>query len=344
MADDALVHVLVINWNGQAHLDACFRSLLAVDYEHVRFFLLDNASDDDSVEFVESTFGHDPRVGVIQCSENLGWSRANNRGMQAALNADADYVLLLNNDTRVEPDFLAQLVARAESDTKIGALSPRILMYDSPEIINSLGLEASIIGAGWDKAIGCRSDAVPKTDEPILGVCGAAMFIRCSALLDTGLLPEDFDIYLDDLDLSLRIWGAGYRIERIDASVVYHKFSATMGTGDSARHKYYLNTRNRSRIVLRNYPMGKIPLAFGAFVLGEVKSLGSALRDGDFWKIPLHLHAWTSTLLYLPRAVYYRQSNPALKNPQAYWSMIRQRPLFFPGIPQQDEKSTVHAD
>lgn len=344
MPDEALVHILVINWNGQAHLEACFSSLLAMDYTNVYFILLDNASDDDSVAYVQSTFGHDPRVGLIQCTENLGWSGANNVGMQAALDDGAEYVVLLNNDTRVEPDFLRVLVAKAESDKMIGALSPRILMYDSPEIINSLGLEASIIGAGWDKGIGLRSDNVAHGDDAILGVCGAAMFIRCSVLVDTGLLPEDFEIYLDDLDLSLRIWGAGYRIQRCDASVVYHKFSATMGTGNSARRKYYLNTRNRSRIVLRNFPLSTWPRTLWAFLLGECKALGSAVRDGQYWVLSIHVRSWASTLLYLPKAVYYRHSNPALRNPEAFWSMILRRPLFFPGIPQQDEKSSVHAD
>ena len=344
MADDPLVHVLVINWNGREHLEACFDSLIAVSYPNVRFTLLDNASVDDSVAFVDSHYGDDPRVNFLQLPENLGWSGANNRGIEAAQKAGADYVLLLNNDTRVEPDFLSRLVGKAQSDSSIGALSPRILLYDTPEIINSLGLEASIIGAGWDKGIGERDDAVAHQDEPILGVCGAAMFIRSSTLEKTGLLPEDFEIYLDDLDLSLRIWGSGYTIQRCDTSVVYHKFSSTMGKGSAARHKYYLNTRNRSRIVLRNFPLSKIPASFFAYLWAECKAVGSAIRVGDYWKVPVHLLSWITTLLYIPKAVYHRQSNPALRNPQLFWPMIRQRPLFFQGIPTVDKKSIDHAD
>ena len=342
MTDEPLVHVLVINWNGQEHLEACFESLLLVPYTNVRFILLDNASDDNSVSFVQSTYGHDPRVDILECASNMGWSGANNVGMRAALDAGAAYVLLLNNDTRVAPDFLDALVSHAESDTSIGALSPRILMYDAPELINSLGLEASIIGAGWDKGIGHPSEEVPPINEIILGVCGAAMFIRCAALPKTGLLPEDFGIYLDDLDLSLRIWGHGYAIQRCDASLVYHKFSATMGIGKAARRKYYLNTRNRSRIILRNFPVSQWPRSTVAFVLGEIKSIGSAFRSGEWWKLWSHIVSWASLLLYLPMAVYYRRSNQALKHAYRYWPMIRQRPLFFPGMPNQ--KSPTDAD
>ena len=343
MSNNLLVHVLVINWNGREHLHDCFESLLSVSYSNVRFILLDNASDDDSVQFVQNTFGHDKRVGFIECPTNLGWSGANNAGMLAAIEANARYVLLLNNDTRVEPEFLSLLVTHAEDDETVGALSPRLLMFDEPTVINSLGLESSIIGAGWDKGIGQQSVDIPNKKESILGVCGAAMFIRCEALAQSGLLPEDFGIYLDDLDLSMRIWGAGYSIERCDSSVVYHKFSATMGKGASARQKYYLNTRNRSRIVLRNFPLSKLPVSFIASIVGEIRSIGSSMRDGEWWKIPIHIRAWGATLLYLPYAVYYRRSNGGLKQAHRYWPMIKRRPLFFQGMPSRNKTSTHDA-
>lgn len=329
MNPSPLVHVLIINWNGLEHLQDCFESLLASPYSDAKFILLDNASDDDSVAYVRENFAHDPRVDFHLLSENLGWSRANNEGMKAALDAGADYILLLNNDTRVEPDFLDKLVECAGSDPEIGALSPRILMFDDPQIINSLGLEASIIGSGWDKGIGRIDSPEWDSDEPILGVCGAAMFLRASALQKSGLLPDDFDIYLDDLDLCLRIWNAGYTVKLCYGSVVYHKFSATMGEGKRAKHKYYLNTRNRTRIVLRNTPVRQLPRAIATIDIAEIRAVGRALLDGDFWKIPLHIRSWFDALFYIPKTITHRRAYQPGAEAQ---NLIRSRPLFFSGV------------
>ena len=232
MNANPLVHVLVINWNGLEHLHDCFGSLVDSTYTNAKFILLDNNSEDDSVAYVREHFAHDTRVDFYLLPENQGWSGGNNEGMKAALETDADYILLLNNDTRVEPDFLEKLVDQAEADPEIGALSPRMLMFHEPQIINSLGLRASIIGAGWDLGMGRLDSLRWDTKDPIIGVCGAAMFLRASAIRDAGLLPTDFDIYLDDLDFCLRIWNAGYTIHLCYPSVVYHKFSATMGEGE----------------------------------------------------------------------------------------------------------------
>jgi GT2 family glycosyltransferase len=311
------------------HLEECFDTLLLSTYPNARYLLVDNASDDGSVEFVRTRYGDVPGVEILECGANLGWSGGNNLGMEHALAADADYVLLLNNDTRIAPDALDFLVRQAEADLAVGALSPKILMYDNPEILNSVGLEATIIGSSWDKGIG-RADA-PRWDveKEIIGVCGAAMFIRGSALQKTGLLPTDFDIYLDDLDLCLRIWMAGYTIRTCPKAQVWHKFSATMGTGERARHKYYLNTCNRVRIILRNYPVSQfIPIGL-LYFKGECKALGRAVLDGEWWRIAAHIKSWLAAIAYIPKTLPTRLRHQG--DPARFWPMILRAPLFFPG-------------
>ena len=233
MDSDPLVHILVINWNGKEHLRDCFESLLASTYSNARFVLIDNGSEDGSVEFAKAEFD-DERIEFVELGENAGWAGGNNAGMERALAAGADYVLLLNNDTWTDPDAISRLVEMAEADPGLGALSPKLVLFDAPWLLNSVGLTATLNGGAWDMGLGRLDGSKWDNDDEIAGVCGAGFFIRTDALRVTGLLPTEFEIYLDDLDLSLRIWNAGYRIQLCAGAVIRHKFSATMGTGDWA--------------------------------------------------------------------------------------------------------------
>jgi GT2 family glycosyltransferase len=195
-----------------------------------------------------------------------------------------------------------------------------------------VGLVATTIGAAWDRGIGEVNG--PKWDEPVpvIGVCGAGFFLRCEALRKTGLLPEDFGIYLDDLDLSMRLWNAGYTIQTCPQAVIYHKFSATMGEGKQTRRKYHLNTRNRARIILRNFPREKLAVALLDFVLGEIRANGRALLNAEFWKLLIHLRSYLEAMAYLPEAVRERAvRRRAGIHECKFWDLIVRRPQFFPG-------------
>lgn len=330
------VDALVINWNGREHLAACFDALLANSYPNARYILVDNASTDDSVAFVTSRYGGDPRVAVHRCPSNLGWSGGNNHAMRASLDSGADYLFLLNNDTAAAPDAIARLVAQAEAEPETGALAPRMLLFDQPWILNSRGLACSMIGASWDIGIG-RVDRTAPEDPPeeVIGVCGGAMFLRARALRNAGLLPESFEIYLDDLDLCLRIWEAGHAVRTCPAAAVRHKFSATFGTGPRARHKYFLNTRNRFLIQMRNFPLSALPEAAAWTLLGEVRACGRTLLDREPWRVAAHARAWIAALGCLPAALRERRrraSQPG-RRPHAFWPLVRRRPMFCPAVP-----------
>lgn len=328
-----LVHVIVLSWKSRPHIEECFDSLVAGSYPNARFVLVDNASEDGSLEFVRTRYGGHPQVDIVPCDTNLGWSRGNNVGIERAIDAGADYVFLLNDDTVTAPDAIEKLVGTAEALPEIGALAPKMLLYDNPTIINSAGIECSIVGVGWDLGLG-RLDG-PKWNVPrqVLGVCGGACFLRTAALEKTGLLPTDFDMYLDDLDLCLRIWNAGYEIWNCPGAVVRHKFSATMGHGDAARRKYYLNTRNRLKIILRNFPWSKMPFVKVAWAIAETRAIGRAVLDGEFWRIAAHPAAWLHGAACLPRSVAVRRDNRRRGLGRCrFWPMIRKTPFFFPGV------------
>ncbi|HOJ34497.1 MAG TPA: glycosyltransferase family 2 protein [Candidatus Hydrogenedentes bacterium] len=328
-----LVYCLIINWNGIEHLPDCFESLIRSTYQNVKFLLLDNGSSDSSIEFIKKEYGNYPQVEILAFGKNLGWSGANNAGINYAVLRNADYVFLLNNDTKTHPDAISCLVDVAETNPKMGALAPKLLFYSHPELINSIGLECSVIGAAWDRGIGRLNDTRWNESCPVIGVCGAGWFLRSQVLKHVGLLAEDFGIYFDDLDLCWRIWNAGYEIWTCPEAVVYHKFSATMGSPEQEKRKYYLNTRNRFRFMLRNFPAEKLGCIVTKSIYGEVKAVGRAAWDREFWKIMAHIRSWLEIPMYLRKALKHRRSAVTTGNKTgAPWDLVRDEPLFFQGF------------
>lgn len=330
---DKVVYVLVLNWNGREHLEECFASLLASSYPHCRFVLVDNASTDASIRFVRERFGHDPRVKIYALDGNYGWSGGNNRAIARALEEGADYLFLLNNDTAVSPDAVARLVAAAETDPSVGAWAPKMVLFDTPCVINSVGLVCSRIGASWDRGIGELDEGQYDAPSEVVGICGGAFFLPAPVVQRVGFFPERFEVYLDDLELCLRIWDAGYRVMTCPSAVVRHKFSASVGTGARARYKYYLNTRNRLWVMWRHFPLRQIPLCLFLFLYGEMKAIGKAVKERAFWRIGAHLRAWLAGFLYLPEAIQFRisQRKQAVRR-GAFWPHIERKRLFCPHV------------
>jgi GT2 family glycosyltransferase len=324
-----LVYVLVINWNGMAHLEACFDSLCRSSYSSLKLLLIDNASTDGSVEFVRDRYATDSRVEVLALNENRGWSGGNNAGMRVALEHGADFLFLMNNDTWTAGDAVERLVKMAAARPRAGMLAPKMVMFDAPHILNSVGLECSIIGASWDRGIGRHDSGAWDDPAQVIGVCGGAMFIRAEVVRQVGELPEEFEIYLDDLDLCLRAINQGYEIWTCPAAVVRHKFSASFGEGNRARYKYFLNTRNRFWLLLRHFPARKAPAFATAVLAGELRAVGRGLLDGAWWKLAVHARAWVAALAYLPLARRFRRgAAPGCR----FWPLVLRRPHFCPRL------------
>ncbi len=332
------MRVLILNWNGMEHLEECFLSLVeGCQREDVEFVLLDNASTDESVSFVRERFMHDPRV-VVEClDKNYGWSGGNNRGIMKSIEKGAKYIFLLNNDTKVEKHCIENLIEMSETSPEVGGLAPKMLLYNQPWLLNSIGLECSIIGSAWDRGLG-RVDT-PRWNQitEVIGICGGAMWLRTEALKQVGYLPEEFSIYLDDLDLCLRIWNAGYRILTFPNAVVHHKFSATWeGSPEKVRQKYFLNTRNRFYLMERNFPVNQFLTILFWTKWGEMKSIGNAIRKGEYWRITKHIQSWVEAIRYLTEARRWRKekikTKQGYKNIPPFWKLIQKGILFCPEI------------
>jgi len=332
------VCVVVINWNGRRFLTRCFDSLQSLDYPSVEPILVDNGSEDGSVELVKEGY---PDVKVIANSKNLGFCRACNQGLREAINDGARYVVLLNNDTEVDKGWLSELVKAAEQNPGVGALSSKILFMEHRNIVNSTGLCCSVIGNAWDRGIGQPDGEQWNEPIPVLGVSGGALFLRTDAVREVGPLPR-FGIYLEDMDISLRLWDAGYEIRYVPTAVMYHHFSATMGEKKNVWRKEFLNARNRFRLIMRQFPISKLPSITANLLKYEAKAVGRPIKERKYWKSWAEIAAILAAIAYIPDALVERWKQLVSGRSRCqFWDMIDKERGFFEGFTLPDASLDV---
>jgi GT2 family glycosyltransferase len=245
--DLPFISVIVLNYNGLQHLEPCFSSLLALDYpvDRLELILADNASTDGSREFMQQRF---PQVRMLTMPHNYGFSRANNL---AAAQASGKYVAFLNNDMRVEPNWLTELVKPVLAAPDVVAAGSRILSWDGKRI-DFAGSLHNFYGHGWQVGYGDEHIDDYAGDREILAPCGGAMLIDRQVFLDVGGFDEDFFAYFEDTDLGWRLWVMGYRAVLAGRSVTYHVHHGYWGQVGNER-KLILYERNALYALIKNY-------------------------------------------------------------------------------------------
>lgn len=243
------VAVVVLNWNGRAYIRDCLRSVLAQTHRDFRTIVVDNASTDGSREIVHNEF---PEVELVALPENLHFARGTNAGMEAALrDPGCTHVVTLNNDTRVDPEWLAELVRSAESP-RVASVASKLLFMDHPDVINSAGILIAPDGNGVDRGWLQKDDGQFDATADVFGPSAGAALYRREALEAVGLFDADFVAYFEDLDLAWRLRLAGYEGRFAPRSIVYHKYSASVGS--KSAWKTYQGERNRIWNLVMNYP------------------------------------------------------------------------------------------
>ena len=245
---NARTWVVVLNWNGRAFLGACLQSLLQQTYPDYRVMLVDNGSTDGSRDLIRDEF---PEIRLVPLPENRHFAKGSNAGLREALrDPECAYVATLNNDTRVDPEWLAQLVRHATPD--VGMVATKLLFMDRPHVINSTGLAIAPDGSGMDRGWNQRDEGQYEESYDVFGASAGAALYRREALDSVGIFDEDFLAYYEDLDLAWRIRLRGWQARFAPRSIVYHKFAASFGRGSFL--KTYLCERNRIWNLLQNYP------------------------------------------------------------------------------------------
>lgn len=288
------VSIIILNWNGWEDTIECLESLYQITYPNYNVIVVDNSSEDDSIERikeyregrikVESTFfNYDPsnkpikiieytreetetdggkereildlpsnrKMILIKNDKNYGFAEGNNIGMRYALKAlSSDYILLLNNDTVVDKEFLDELVKVAEDNPNIGILGPKIYYYNSNKINFAGGVLFRKIGQSFH--IGLHAIDKGQFDElkEVDFITGCALLVKKEVIEKIGLLNTDYFAYFEDLDWNVKAHKRGYKIMFVPKAKIWHKASST--SGYMSPTYTYFHTRNRILFVRKN--------------------------------------------------------------------------------------------
>lgn len=245
------ITIVIPNYNGMKFLEECMSSLLAQepDTPFYKIIVVENASTDGSLAWLQEHFPESafPTVTILPQSTNTGFCHAVNVGIQAA---DTPYVLLLNNDTKVKPDFVKNLYQAIESRADAFSVSAKMLMWDKPELLDDAGDRYCVLG--WAYARG-KGKPANQYDTPckIFSACGGAAIYRRSVFEEIGLFDEEHFAYLEDLDIGYRAQIHGYRNYYEPSAEVIHYGSASSGsrynewkTGIAAANSVYVVVKN----------------------------------------------------------------------------------------------------
>ena len=224
---DPSVCILVLNWNGADDTIECVRSLKNLTYDNAQTVVIDNGSGDDSVLRIQSQF---EGIHIIELEKNLFFGGGNNAGLEWAQRHNFDYVIFLNNDTTVEPDFIEPLLAGFDFSPKVGMVAPVMCYSATPDLIwyggGSVNLWTGVVEHRHiRKHVNTLATPAQKTDY----ITGCCLMMPTQLAGELGGFDLSFQMYGEDVDLSLRTRAIGYDLVFVPESKIYHKVSASVG-------------------------------------------------------------------------------------------------------------------
>ena len=302
-----VVSVVILNWNGKTYIEKFLPYLLASTYGNKKIIVADNASTDESVNFLQQYF---PGVEVIINQTNEGFAKGYNSALKKI---KSDYYVLLNSDVEVTPGWIEPVIALMESDKQIAACQPKILAYN-----NRNRFEYAGAAGGWIDMFGytfSRGRIFDEVEEdsgqydniaPCFWASGAALFVRAETYHAAGGLDEYFFAHQEEIDFCWRLQLAGYKVYVQPKSVVYHIGGGTLAKGHNL--KVYLNFRNNLIMLAKNLPFAtslwKIPFRLGLDAIAAWKEL-IAGNSGYFFAVAKsHLHFIIWLLFYKSKSVF----------------------------------------
>lgn len=303
------ISVIVVNYNGKHLLRDCLESLFEQSFRNIEVILVDNASRDGSLEYVREAF---PLVKIIPLAQNIGFAGANNEGLR---HAAGDYIMLLNNDVKVEKDCLQNLCRAMEADQGIGIGATKMIVADRG-VIDSAGDGISTALRGFKRGEGLSVNLYNE-QEFVFGACAGAAMYRRTMIEDIGFLDEDFFLIYEDTDLNLRAQLADWKVLYVPSAIVFHKVRSTIK--EMSTKAIYYSLRNSEFVRMKNVPAAVFLICFPSYLLGNlVEFLYFAVK---YRKFSLYVRAKWDAIRLCPRMMRKRRilmKQKRVRNGQLY--------------------------
>ncbi|HVS80586.1 MAG TPA: glycosyltransferase family 2 protein [Pyrinomonadaceae bacterium] len=271
--------VITVNTNEKHRLEVYLPSAFA-SRGNFEIIISDNGSTDGSLEWLEQEF---PDACVLRNGKNIGFAAANNRAAEIANN---EILVFVNPDTSVHPDWLYHLL-QPFKDARVGLTTSKVLLMSNPEKINACGNTIHVSGLTLCRGMG-RSKELYSAGDEVDAISGAAFAMRREVFEVLGGFDEDFFIYMEETDLSLRARLAGWKCVYVPQSVILHDYNLRFGP-----NKVHYQERNRYLMLLKNLKWRSLLVLLPAFLLAEVVTWGFVLLgDRQHWKNKFCAYRW----------------------------------------------------
>ena len=295
--------VIIPNWNGKHLLEDCLSPLSKQVFhgssdKDFEIILVDNGSEDGSIEWVRSNY---PDVKIIELLKNYGFAKAINEGVKAS---KAEYAVLLNNDTKVDKDFLISLVKCADKHPGVISVNSKILNFFEQKKIDGVGIEINEVGQA--KSIGWNEEDRGQYEKQmdIFGATGGASLFRRSEFIKVGLFDESYFMYSEEVDFAFRAQFLGYKSLYCPKAIVYHKHKAT--AKKLPHHVEYWQFRNMTQTIIKDFPKEILFKDFRLLkiILVHLNTIFYQIKNGYFWP-PILADLWI--LFNLPKLLMKRK-------------------------------------
>jgi len=249
---EPLVSLVIVNHNGIQFVDECLRSVFNSNYANFEVIFVDNGSTDKSLEYVKKAFGSENRLHFVENRASLGPAVGRNRGAKLA---KGKYLIFLDNDTQVEKNFIGELTKVLESDNSIGSGQAKLLRMGTDNLYDCAGDYLGPLGFLIERSRGAKDTGQFDYIANILSAKSAASIIRKELFDRIGGFDEDYYMYLEETDLSWRVWLSGFRVVFIPLAKVYHAFNTPKKDFKRYYPKYivrYYGCRNYIATLIKN--------------------------------------------------------------------------------------------
>jgi len=263
--------LIIINYNGINFIGECLDSIYSQSYRELQVIVVDNNSKDGSVNYIRENY---PRCEVLANWQNKGYGDAINKAVKYGLKkyGSVDYFAILNNDLRLDENWLENLINYGQKKPECGILAGKMLIYYWPKYINSTGGLVNYFGSGWDRDFFELEKDCQRESGEVLSVSGGAMLIKKGVFDSVGFFESKYFMYYEDIDFCFKTWKySDFKVDYVKDALVYHKFSASSGVMSLKKH-FYLK-RARFVFILKNYPIGflaKIIPQIAAYEIGFI--------------------------------------------------------------------------